>query len=72
VNISIGYDSDEVTVYVDGLPPFHYLKKHYRGMQAYNNGIHTIEILLKDQNLRLEYDKREMWVSVLTHLHDAL
>ncbi len=65
-------DSDYVKIYVNGLLHLHFLRKYYRGMSSYNNGVYTIELALQDQNITLEYHKREHWEAMLGVLDDLL
>ena len=69
--VSVNHDSDEVWILVDGYPHLHFWKKNYRGFQSYYELKYTIEIYLKDQNIRLEYDDKEIWKEVLLHLYEA-
>lgn len=71
-NVSVCYDSDEVEILIDGTPHVHFYKKYYRGFQAYHELKYTVAIRLKDTELRLEYDDRELWLRVSTHLREAL
>lgn len=72
MNTFLEEDSDYVKVFVNGLLHVHFLRKYYRGLSSYNNGIYTIEILLKDQKLRLEYDKRSDWENMLDTINQAV
>jgi hypothetical protein len=71
VNVTSEFDSDYVLIKVNGHPHVHFLKKYYRGYQAYRELKHTIEINLKDARLRLEYDERQLWLDVAHHLSEA-
>ena len=72
MNLSLQEDSDYVKVFVDELLHIHFLRKYYRGMQAYHENVYTVDILLKDQTIKLEYDKREHWEAILRVLNTAL
>lgn len=70
--VSVSYDSDELEVLIDGTPHLHFWKKYYRGFQAYHELKYTIEIYLKDARMRLEYDDKNLWLTVITHLNEGL
>jgi len=70
--ITVKEDSDVFKLYFHGSLHVHFLRKHYRGLSSYNENIYTIEILLRDQEIRLEYDNRDHWLAVLAALDEYI
>lgn len=71
--VSVSYDSDEVEILIDGTPHVHFYKKYYRGFQAYHELKYTVFIRFEcGASLKLEYDDRDLWLSIATHLREAL
>ena len=60
-----------VRIYINGVLHLHIVRETFLGLSAWlyeREGMYYIEIVLRDGTIATDYDRRDLWTSVLTEL----
>lgn len=74
MQITSNVSQASVKVYINGALHIHFMREKFIGLQSWqyeNEGMFYVEITLIDGVITCDYDRREMWLGVLTELDKA-
>jgi hypothetical protein len=71
VKVTSKCSSASVKVYVNGILHLYFRRESFLGLQSWqfeSEGMYYLEVLLAGGSLLCDYDRRDLWVSVLKEL----